>query len=78
MDDESLSMIDRFRPLASAYLTVGGFPSLRTAEDHALLAAATEAGCAVLQAGDLTVETSSRRQARAPDGFGQLLLTLAD
>jgi len=53
------------------------FPSLRTGEDHALLAAATEAGCAVLQAGDLTVETSSRRQARAPDGFGQLLRTLA-
>jgi glycosyltransferase involved in cell wall biosynthesis len=62
---------------ASAYLTAGGFPSLRTAEDHALLAAATEAGCSVLQAGDLTVETSSRRQARAPDGFGRLLRTLA-
>ena len=52
-------------------------PLLRTAEDHALLAAATEAGCAVLQAGDLAVETSSRRHARAPDGFGQLLRTLA-
>ena len=62
---------------ASAYLAAGGFPPLRTAEDHALLAAATEAGCAVLQAGDLTVETSSRRQARAPDGFGHLLRTLA-
>lgn len=63
---------------ASAYLAAGGFPPLRTAEDHALLAAATEAGCAVLQAGDLAVETSSRRQARAPGGFGQLLRTLAD
>ena len=62
---------------ASAYLAAGGFPPLRTAEDHALLAAATEAGCAVLQAGDHTVETSSRRQARAPDGFGHLLRTLA-
>ena len=62
---------------ASAYLAAGGFPPLRTAEDHALLAAATEAGCAVLQAGDLAVETSSRRQARAPDGFGHLLRTLA-
>jgi hypothetical protein len=62
---------------ASAYLAAGGFPSLRTAEDHALLAAATEAGCAVLQAGDLAVETSSRRHARAPDGFGHLLRTLA-
>jgi glycosyltransferase involved in cell wall biosynthesis len=62
---------------ASAYLAAGGFPPLRTAEDHALLTAATEAGCAVLQAGGLTVETSSRRQARAPDGFGHLLRTLA-
>jgi hypothetical protein len=62
---------------ACAYLAAGGFPSLRTAEDHALLTAATEAGCAVLQAGDLAVETSSRRQARAPDGFGHLLRTLA-
>jgi glycosyltransferase involved in cell wall biosynthesis len=62
---------------ASAYLAAGGFPPLRTAEDHALLAAATEAGCDVLQAGDLAVETSSRRQARAPNGFGHLLRTLA-
>ena len=29
---------------ASAYLAAGGFPPLRTAEDHALLAAATRAG----------------------------------
>ena len=62
---------------ASAYLAAGGFPSLRTAEDHALLTAATEAGCTILPAVDLAVETSSRRQARAPDGFGQLLRTLA-
>jgi glycosyltransferase involved in cell wall biosynthesis len=62
---------------ASAYRAAGGFRPLRTAEDHALLAAATEAGCAVLQAGDIAVETSARRQARAPDGFGHLLRTLA-
>lgn len=62
---------------ASAYLAAGGFPPLCTAEDHALLAAAAGAGCAVLQAGDLPVETSSRRQARAPGGFGHLLRTLA-
>ena len=37
----------------------GGFRPLRTAEDHALLAAATEAGCPVVQAGDITVETSA-------------------
>jgi glycosyltransferase involved in cell wall biosynthesis len=62
---------------ASAYLAAGGFRPLPTAEDHALLAAAAEAGCAVLQAADIAVETSSRRQARAPDGFGHLLRTLA-
>ncbi|HTQ88074.1 MAG TPA: glycosyltransferase family 2 protein [Streptosporangiaceae bacterium] len=63
---------------ASAYLAAGGFRPLRTAEDHALLAAATEAGCLVLQASDISVETSARRQARAPRGFSHLLRTLAD
>ena len=63
---------------ASAYLAAGGFPPLRTAEDHALLAAATRAGCMVAQAGDIAVETSGRRLARAPRGFGDLLRTLAD
>jgi glycosyltransferase involved in cell wall biosynthesis len=63
---------------ASAYLAAGGFRPLRTAEDHALLAAATQAGCPVVQAGDITVETSGRRMARAPSGFSNLLRTLAD
>jgi glycosyltransferase involved in cell wall biosynthesis len=62
---------------ASAYLAAGGFRSLRTAEDHALVAAATQAGCPVLQASDVTVQTSARRQARAPGGFSHLLRTLA-
>ena len=62
---------------ASAYLAAGGFRPLRTAEDHALLAAATEAGCPVVQASDITVQTSGRRQARAPLGFSHLLRTLA-
>ena len=62
---------------ASAYLAAGGFRPLPTAEDHALLAAATEAGCQVLQAGDITVETSARRQARAPRGFSHALRALA-
>ena len=62
---------------ASAYLAAGGFRSLRTAEDHALLAAAAEAGCSVLSAGDVTVETSARRHARAPHGFSHLLRALA-
>jgi glycosyltransferase involved in cell wall biosynthesis len=62
---------------ASAYLAAGGFQPLRTAEDHALLAAATEAGCQVLQASDITVQTSARRHGRAPRGFSHLLRTLA-
>ena len=61
---------------ASAYRAAGGFRPLRSAEDHALVAAAAQAGCSVLRAEDVTVETSGRRQARAPDGFGHLLRTL--
>lgn len=61
---------------ASAYLAAGGFQPLRTAEDHALIAAATGAGCQVLQASDVTVVTSARRQARAPRGFSHALRTL--
>jgi glycosyltransferase involved in cell wall biosynthesis len=62
---------------ASAYLAAGGFRPLRTAEDHALLAAATRVGCTVLRASDITVQTSARRQGRAPDGFSDLLRMLA-
>ena len=62
---------------ASSYLAAGGFRPLPTAEDHALLAAATEAGGQVLQAGDLTVVTSARRHARAPRGFSHALRALA-
>ncbi len=61
---------------ASAYLAAGGFKSVRTAEDHALLAAVTQAGCSVLRPGDIAVETSARRRARAPRGFSHLLRTL--
>jgi glycosyltransferase involved in cell wall biosynthesis len=62
---------------ASAYLAAGGFKPLPTAEDHALMAAATEAGCQVLQASDITVQTSARRRARAPRGFSHALRVLA-
>jgi hypothetical protein len=61
---------------ASAYLAAGGFTALRTAEDHALVAAAARAGCPVLRASDIAVQTSARRQARAPLGFSHLLRTL--
>ncbi|MGH3153354.1 MAG: glycosyltransferase [Streptosporangiaceae bacterium] len=62
---------------ASAYLAAGGFTPLRTAEDHALVTAAARAGCPVLRASDITVQTSGRRQARAPRGFSHLLRTLS-
>ena len=62
---------------ASAYLAAGGFRALATAEDHDLLAAVTRIGRPVLRAADITVQTSARRQARAPRGFGHLLRTLA-
>jgi len=62
---------------ASAYQAAGGFRPLRTAEDHALLAAVAEVGCSVLKAGDVAVETSGRRHARAPHGFSHLLRTMA-
>jgi hypothetical protein len=61
----------------SAYLAAGGFRSLPTAEDHALLAAAAEVGCSALSARDVAVATSARRNARAPHGFSHLLRTLA-
>jgi glycosyltransferase involved in cell wall biosynthesis len=62
---------------ASAYLAAGGFTPLRTAEDHALVVAAARTGCSVLRASDTPVQTSARRQARAPLGFSHLLQTLA-
>lgn len=61
----------------SAYLAAGGFPALRTGEDHALLASLRSAGRAVLPVTDIPVETSARQQARAPRGFSHLLGRLA-
>ena len=62
---------------ASAYLAAGGFEPLRTSEDHALIAAVTAAGGRVLRTGDVTVETSGRRRARAPRGFSHVLRALS-
>jgi glycosyltransferase involved in cell wall biosynthesis len=61
---------------ASAYLRVGGFPALATAEDHALVTALTVAGSRVLRTRALPVVTSARRESRAPDGFGHYLRQL--
>jgi glycosyltransferase involved in cell wall biosynthesis len=61
---------------AAAYLRAGGFPDVPTGEDHALVAALTEAGSRVLRTRALTVVTSGRREARAPHGFSGYLAGL--
>jgi glycosyltransferase involved in cell wall biosynthesis len=60
---------------ASAYLAAGGFPSVPTAEDHALVTALAARG-PVLRTRALPVITSARRQARAPHGFSHYLAEL--
>ena len=62
---------------AKAYLAAGGFGLRRTAEDHALVAALERAGSRVLRTTQVSVVTSARRRARAPQGFSHLLSTLA-
>jgi glycosyltransferase involved in cell wall biosynthesis len=61
---------------ASEYLRAGGFPSVRTGEDHALVAALHTAGGRVLRTRALPVVTSARREARAPLGFSHYLAEL--
>lgn len=61
---------------AAAYLRAGGFPSVPTGEDRALVAALTAAGSRVLRTRALTVVTSARRAARAPHGFSEYLAKL--
>ena len=61
---------------AAAYLQAGGFPDVPTAEDHALVTALAAAGGRVLRTRALTVVTSARREARAPNGFSHYLADL--
>jgi len=61
---------------ADAYLKVGGFRPLPTAEDHALVDDLVAAGIPLLRTSRLPVITSARRRARAPGGFSWLLATL--
>jgi hypothetical protein len=62
---------------ASAYLAAGGFSTLATAEDHAMLSALTSIGCVAKHVTDIAVETSARPVARAPGGFSELLTRLS-
>jgi glycosyltransferase involved in cell wall biosynthesis len=59
-----------------AYCAAGGVPTLASGEDHALWKAIAATGRRALHAGDVVVETSTRREGRAPRGFSQLLRTL--
>jgi cellulose synthase/poly-beta-1,6-N-acetylglucosamine synthase-like glycosyltransferase len=61
---------------AAAYLRAGGFPDVATGEDRALVTALTATGSRVQYTRALTVTTSARRDARAPDGFGHYLAKL--
>ncbi len=56
-----------------AYATIGGFPPLALAEDHALVAALNQFHLRICRTGNAPVLTSARRDARAPHGFGALL-----
>ena len=62
---------------AAAYLAAGSFGSAATAEDHVLVRALTSAGSRILRTTTVSVATSARRCARAPQGLGQLLSALA-
>jgi glycosyltransferase involved in cell wall biosynthesis len=61
---------------AAAYLKAGGFPDVPTAEDHALVTALASAGGRVVRSRAITVITSARREARAPNGFSHYLADL--
>jgi glycosyltransferase involved in cell wall biosynthesis len=61
---------------ASAYLSVGGFPTLRAHEDHALVDRLRSHGFAVTATDTTRVVTSGRTQARAPEGFAAYLRAL--
>lgn len=63
---------------AGAYLAVGGFPALPTAEDHAIVDAARARHLRVLTVTDVPVITSTRALARAPHGFSEHLRLLAE
>jgi len=60
----------------SAYLAVGGFPTLAHSEDHALWRSLTDAGHTLRPVRRVWVTTSARRQGRAAHGFADHLLAL--
>lgn len=61
---------------ASALARAGGMPAVALAEDHALVDRLVASGAAILRTTSIRVQTSARREARAPGGFSDLLRTL--
>jgi glycosyltransferase involved in cell wall biosynthesis len=61
---------------APAYLKAGGFQPLETSEDVALVEALRVTGATIAWSAAPRVETSTRRQFRAPAGFGATLLRM--
>jgi glycosyltransferase involved in cell wall biosynthesis len=59
---------------SQAYLAAGGFPSLTSSEDVALVAALKRIGATVAWSASPRVFTSARRAFKAPLGFGATLL----
>ncbi|SFH77432.1 glycosyltransferase [Modicisalibacter xianhensis] len=62
---------------ADAYRAVGGFPPLRAHEDVMLVHALKARGFRIAWNRTSRVMTSARREARAPEGLGSLLATIA-
>ncbi|RYG09920.1 MAG: glycosyltransferase family 2 protein [Burkholderiales bacterium] len=58
---------------ASAYQRAGGFPSLNSGEDHALVRALKKNGAGIAWSCKPRVATSVRSDFRAPGGFGAML-----
>ncbi len=58
---------------ADCYLAAGGFPAARTGEDRAMVDALLSIGATVHFDSATKVTTSSRRHARAPEGFATAL-----
>jgi hypothetical protein len=58
---------------ADAYFAAGGWPSLTTAEDHALWRSLGETGASQISVSHIRVATSGRRIGRAPYGFAETL-----
>jgi hypothetical protein len=61
---------------ADAYAAVGGFPLVRTGEDHGLWRRLGEAGYRLCYDSRALVVTSARLTGRAPHGLAELLSTL--